>query len=464
MPPRAHRTATAGSIHAPLPRRRPRPRAIERSATAPSATTIASKSPTRWAALGAPSRRRRAAACGGGSIRRRNRASPRRSSGRQRLGSSDERAARRATATAGRRLTWRSFALEFAARASRRRRRCLRRGRRWSRATGSGRTRAEPVGHREVAAAVDGFTRCRLRAWRAVPRARSASSRRVAERVVGTHRDARCARAWPASTASPTTSMRSASATPPARVSRCVPPQHGSSPAPTSGNAIVACSPDHADVGRQQQLRARADRRAVPHRDRGCRERGEQRRRIAQARAAWATRGSAAPTPSRASSSSARADRLARSSATRRSAAARRARRRSANGPGASAIVATRAAPVPTHVSAVDVGELAHLGALGVGELPRARGRRVRLAPAPATWRPRSRSRPWACPRATRARARAACARGPRRTPRAARPRRIRSSESIAPARSPHAASRVPSGAGSPRLYLPVSIPLASGK
>ena len=71
-------------------------------------------------------------------------------------------------------------------------------------------------------------------ARRASPRRTSASSARNAMPLRSS---------WSASIASPITSMRNASATPPARVSRCVPPQHGSSPAPTSGNAIVACSP-----------------------------------------------------------------------------------------------------------------------------------------------------------------------------------------------------------------------------
>ena len=85
-------------------------------------------------------------------------------------------------------------------------------------------------------------------------------------------------------------------------------------------------------------------------------------------------------------------------------------------------------------------------------------------APARAWWRRRSRSPPPGTTPATRARARGACGRAPARTRASRSTVSMRSSVSMFPARSPQAASRVPSGGASPRVYLPVSTPLASGK
>ena len=142
---------------------------------------------------------------------------------------------------------------------------------------------AQRVGEREVAPALHRVARGGLRARRAGGELSRRGSRRARPGRRSAPR-ARCAPAPSASTASPTTSIRSASATPPARVSRCVPPQHGSSPRTDFGERHRRVGSDDAQVGREEQLGAGAHRRTVPHRDRRRRERGQQRRRVAQAR------------------------------------------------------------------------------------------------------------------------------------------------------------------------------------
>ena len=324
---------------------------------------------------------------------------------------------------------------------------------------------AQRVGEREVAAALHRVAGRRLRARRALRRAArrarrrtrtgsssSTASPRRAERV-GVDRRRR-----PRACRSASDDARRA------RVSRCVPPQHGSSPAPTSGNAIVASGPMIRRSAASSELGAGADRRTVPHRDRRRRER--RRRSAAGSRkpdAACGTRGSRAPTPSSARSSSARGGSTARSSSSASSrphGAARRRRpaaRATARWPRRASMTRLRlsrrrAASASTSARSASVSAQAVVAAAFARTCSGDVAPAMTLPTAGVPASHESASSGSVCPCVLRVLG--------ERARRRRSARRWRSARRIVP----HAARREPSGCSSPRRYLPVSIPLASGK